>query len=203
MPILNAKNNMFTIWFPPNFFYPSIVKKWDPIIRRMKLPYETIEDFYNANIQSVTFPEVDLNIPTQQQSQFEIGYKGGKELEPILDRNLDITIKLSEGFITYWIIFEQIEEYLRYDNEENDVFWPTMYVSFLDHHGFELVVFEFNKIVPRKLSSFDVNYSTTAADFNTFTLGIRYNRYNIKRRIDDNNYDVNNFSTVIPTMPPQ
>ena len=67
-----------------------------------------------------------------------------------------------------------------------------MYVSFLDMHGFELVVFEFNKIVPTGLSQFDVSYATTAADFNTFSLGLRYNRFNIKRRIDNINYDVIN-----------
>ena len=188
MPILNAKANMFTIWFPPHFFYPSIVKKWEPVIKRLKLPYQTIEDFYNASIQSISMPPLSLPTPEQQQSQFKIAYKGGKELEPVFEKTLDVVFKLSEGFITYWIIFEQIEEYLKY--QEVNVFWPAMYVSFLDMHGFELVAFEFNKIVPTSLSSFDVSYATTAADFNTFTLGLRYNRFNIKRRIDDANYDV-------------
>lgn len=181
MPILNAKSNMFTVWFPPNFFYPSIIEKWGPVVKRLKLPHQTVEDFFNASIQSITMPAVDLNAVTQQQSQFEIAYKGGKELEPVFNKTLDVVFKLSEGFITYWIIFEQIEEYLKY--QEDKVFWPSMYVSFLDMHGFELVAFEFNKIVPTGLSQFDVSYSTTAADFNTFTLGLRYNRFNIKRRI--------------------
>ena len=189
MPILNAKNNMFTIWFPPHFFYPSIVKKWEPVIKRLKLPYQTIEDFFNASIQSITMPPLALPTPEQQQSQFKIAYKGGKELEPTFDKTLDVVFKLSEGFITYWIIFEQIEEYLKY--QEGNVFWPAMYVSFLDMHGFELVAFEFNKIVPTSLSSFDVSYATTAASFNTFTLGLRYNRFNIKRRTTDDNYSTN------------
>ncbi|HUT80602.1 MAG TPA: hypothetical protein VMZ29_05295 [Candidatus Bathyarchaeia archaeon] len=190
--ILNAKNNMFTIWFPPHFFYPSIVKKWEPVVKRLKLPYQTIEDFFNASIQSLTFPALELPTPTQQQSEFIIAYKGGKELEPTFDKTMEVVFKLSEGFITYWIIFEQIEEYLRYDNEEKGVFWPSMYVSFLDMHGFELVAFEFNKIVPTGLSQFDVSYATTAADFNTFSLNLRYNRFNIKRRIDDASYSVGN-----------
>jgi hypothetical protein len=192
MAIMNAKNNMFTIWFPPSFFYPSVRKKWEPVIKRLKLPYESIEDFFNASIQSVTIPALDLPTPTQQQSQFEVGYKGGKELEPTFQKTLDIVFKLSEGFITYWIIFEQIEEYLKYDNLENSVFWEPMYVSFLDMHGLELVAFEFNKIVPTGLSSFDVSYATTAADFNTFNLGLRYARFNIKRRIGGGITDVIN-----------
>ncbi len=189
MGILNAKNNMFTIWFPPNFFYPQVVKDWEPVIKRLKLPYQSIEDFFNASIQSVTMPAVDLAQVTQQQRQFEIAYKGGKELEPIFDKRLEVTFKLAEGFITYWMIFDQIEEYMTY--QEGNVFWPSMYVSFLDLHGFELVAFEFNQIVPTGLSPFDVSYATTAADFNTFTLGLRYNRFNIKRRTTDATYSTN------------
>lgn len=188
--ILNAKSNMFTIWFPPNFFYPSVVSKWEPVVKRLKLPYRTIEDFFNSSIQSVTIPAMELPTPSQQQSQYEQVYKGGKELEPTFQRTLDVTFKLAEGFITYWIIFDQIEEFLTY--QEGNVFWPPMYVSFLDLHGFELVAFEFNRIVPTGLSQFDVNYATTAADFNTFTMGLRYNRFNIKYRIDDENYSVTN-----------
>ena len=191
MPILNAKANMFTIWFPPNFFYPSVVKNWEPIVKRLKLTYNTVEDFFNASIQSVSIPAVDLNTVMQQQSQFKITYKGGKELEPVWEKNIDVTFKLAEGFITYWIIFDQIEEFLRYKVDDTGVFWPSMYVSFLDHHGFELVAFEFNKIVPSGLSSFDVSYATTAADFNTFTLGLKYNRFNIKRRTTDETYTTN------------
>ena len=91
-----------------------------------------------------------------------VTYRGGKELEPLFDKNITVTFKLAEGFVTYWMLFDQIEEYLQY--KEDEVFWPPMYVSFLDHHGLELFVFEFEMIVPTGLSSFDVSYATTAAE---------------------------------------
>jgi hypothetical protein len=40
------------------------------------------------------------------------------------------------------------------------------------------------------MSQFDISYATTAAEFNTFTLNLRYNRFKIKRRIGDDNYDI-------------
>jgi hypothetical protein len=186
--ILNAKHNMFTIWFPPHFFYPEVVKKWDPVVKRLKLPYESTEDFFNASIQSITMPSIDLAPVQQQQSQFPIIYKGGKELEPIFEKKLDVTFKLSEGFITYWILFDQIEQYMTY--QEGNVFWPSMYVSFLDLHGLELVAFEFKQLVPTSLTQFEVSYATTAADFNTFSLGLKYNRFNIERRTTSETYSI-------------
>lgn len=189
--ILNSLNNQFIIRFPKNFFYTEIHKKWDPVIKRLKLPYENLEDFMNASVQSLNFPSVDLNFVEQGQQQFRIAYRGGKELEPVFDKNLTLTFKLSEGFITYWILFEQIELFMRvYDVKKP--FWDPMYVSFLDHHGFELVAFSFEQIIPTNLSQFDISYATTAAEFNTFTLNLRYNRFKIKSRLNDDNYDVKN-----------
>ena len=172
---------MFTIWFPPNFFYPEVANKWSPVVKRLKLPYETLEDFFNSTIQSVTIPTINIDTETQQQSQFSIKYKTGKELEPVIDKNIDVTFKLTEGFISYWIIFEQIELFLEYG--KSNPFWPSMYISYLDMHGFELLLFEFKKIVPTTLSQFQISYATTAADFNTFVLSLSYNRFDIKRRI--------------------
>lgn len=187
--ILNSLNNQFVIKFPKNFFYPEIHEKWDPVVKRLKLPYENLEDFMNASVQSLNFPAIDLPIQEQPQQQFRIAYRPGKELEPLFDKNLILTFKLSEGFITYWILFEQIELFVQI-YEVKKPFWDPMYVSFLDHHGFELVAFSFEKIIPTALSQFDISYATTAAEFNTFTMNLRYNRFKIKRRIGDDNYDI-------------
>jgi len=184
--LLNAISSQFVVLFPQNFFYEEIRKKWNPIVKRLKLPYESIEDYINASVQSMSFPAVDLNNVEQGQGQFKITYRGGKELEPILDKNLNITFKLSEGFISYWILFEQIEMYREY--APTVPFWPPMYVSFLDHRGFELMVFSFEKIVPTSLSQLDISYAKTVAEFSTFNLGLRYNRYNIKRRIEEEKF---------------
>ena len=186
--ILNSLNNQFLVRLPSGFFYPEVVEKWTPTVNRLKLPYETLEDFINATIQSVSFPSVELPPVRQGQGQFDIQYRPGKELEPLVEKNLTVTFKLSEGFISYWILFDQIEAYLNY--EQIVPFWPPMYVSFLDHHGFELVAFSFEKIIPVNLSQFEISYAQTAAEFNTFTLLLRYNRWVIDRRITDDVYTV-------------
>ena len=187
--ILNSLNNQFVVQFPSGFFYPDIVRKWTPIVNRMKLPYETLEDFINATVQSITFPSVELTNVNQPQGQFPIQYRPGKELEPLLEKNLTVSFKLSEGLISYWIMFEQVEMFLAY--EQTVPFWPPMYVSFLDHKGFELVAFSFEKIIPTSLSQFEISYAQTAAEFHTFQMVLRYNRYTINRRIDDENYTKN------------
>jgi len=189
--LLNALNNQFVVRFPKTFFYKEIHEKWTPIIKRLRLPYENLEDFMNSSIQAINFPAIDLPFIEQPQQQFRIAYRGGKELEPVFDKNLTLTFKLSEGFITYWILFEQIELFIQV-YETKKPFWDPMYVSFLDHHGYELIAFSFNKIIPTNMSQFNVSYSTTAAEFSTFTVNLRYNRFKIQRRINDEVYDIKN-----------
>jgi hypothetical protein len=145
----------------------------------MKLPYNSSSDFLNACIQSVSFPQLSLDTVEQQESQFKIQWRGGKELEPIFDKTITVTFKLSEGFISYWMLFEQIEYFLTY--AKTTPYWPPMFLSFLDHNGFSLVDFTFEQLTPTAMSQFDINYSTMATEFSTFTLTMKYNRFNIKR----------------------
>ena len=181
MSILNAKLNQYAIWFPRDFFYPEVIEQWTPVVKRLKLQYQTLEDFINATVQSVTFPEITLAPVTQPQTMYQIRYPGGKELEPILDKNLTITFKMIEGFITYWMLFDQIELFQLYSDKSP--FWPSMYVTFLDHHGFELMTFEFQKIIPLGMTQFNISYATVASEFSTFSLNLGYNRYKITRRL--------------------
>ena len=80
--VLNNKPQMFTVFFPSNFFYPEVNKKWELIIEKMRLPYQSIDDFMNAQIQSVTFPSLNLDTSQQQRGQYDVVYTTGKELEP-------------------------------------------------------------------------------------------------------------------------
>src|SRR5271157_300893 len=132
--ILNAKHNNFVILFSQNFFYPEVEQRWKPVIDRLKLPYNSTADFLNACIQAVSWPQLSLITATQQERQYQITWRGGKELEPIFDKTVTVTFKLTEGFISYWMLFEQIEYYLTY--AKATPFWPPMFLSFLDHNGF-------------------------------------------------------------------
>ncbi|MGL5692115.1 MAG: hypothetical protein ACRDD8_15045 [Bacteroidales bacterium] len=184
--MLNARNNQFSFSFPANFFYPEVVEKWTPIVNKLKLPYSTLDDFMNANIQSVTFPSLDLNVVSQQESQFDIKWRGGKELEAIIPKNIDVTLKLSESYIPYWVIFEQISYFMSYNGKIP--FWPNMTLSFLDNNGFENVSFVIKQVTPVALSELNLSHSSIVTEFKTFTLSLVYNRFEVKQYNDSGSY---------------
>lgn len=181
--VLNNCPQMFSIYFPSNFFYPEVKQKWEPIIEKMRLPYQTIDDFMNSQIQSVNFPGANLDISSQQRFQYEVTYPGGKELEPIINKDLTITFKLTESYISYWIIWDQVDLYLHYTNEvtKHKPFWmEPINLAFLSDTGFLLTEFIFQEITPTSLSDLSLSYAAQVASYNTFTWGLKYNRFIIK-----------------------
>lgn len=185
--VLNNKPQMFTVFFPSNFFYQEVKDKWEPIIERMKLPYQSVVDFMNAQIQSVTFPTFSIETSQQQRNQYEVAYPGGKELEVFMSKDLTITFKLTESYISYFILWDQLDLYLHYYDEHTKEYldykkpcWlEPIHLAFLSDAGIQLTKFVFREITPTGMGDLNLSYAATAAAYNTFTFTCKYNRFEI------------------------
>lgn len=185
MSVLNNKPQMFVFNFPSNFWYDEVANEWEPLIRRMRLPYETIDDFMNQQVQAVTFPSANIDLAMQQRGQYEIAYPMGKELEPEIGKNLTVTFKLTESYLSYWIIWSQVDLYLHYSNDglgrdRKPIYMEPVSLSFLTDAGLEMLNFQFEQIIPTNVSEVQLSYSATVASYNTFSLTLRYNYFTIK-----------------------
>lgn len=176
--ILNNKSQMFSVWFPEDFFYPEVTKRWDPIIQNMKLPYQSTTDFMNSQIQQVSYPPIDIGSAQQEQGQFPIEYTIGKELEPILNKNFTITFRLTEGYYTYFVLLDQIRYFLEYSEKfaKHKVFLPNFNITFLNDAGFAIVNYKYKYIIPKGLGNFTLSYAAQLAQYNTITWDLTYNR---------------------------
>lgn len=180
--ILTAKNNNFIVRFNKGFFYPSIVKKYETYLKRLPIPYENLHDYMTASIQAITFPA--LTAEPVEQILYEDNYtsKGGLRLERYLTREFNITFKLYEGYINYWVMFDLFRDY--YDLDNKDKFLADVNLTFLDQTGFEFISVEMHQILMLSMSELELNYSSNAADFKTFNVNFKYNFIKIKKRFD-------------------
>lgn len=180
--VLNNLPQMFTFYFPSTFWYDEVLETWNPMVKRMKLPYEDVTDFMNAQVQGVTFPAMNIDLATQGRWQYEVAYPTGKELEPIIDKNLRITMKLTESYLSYWIFWHQIDVYLHYVNDFKDkkpCWMEPVKLGFLTDSGFQLLEFTFWEITPTNTSELNLSYAATVASYNTYSINLRYNRFEI------------------------
>lgn len=184
--LLNPLNQNFVVWFPANFFYNDVVKLWKPVCKRLYLPYLTLEDMFNAQITSVSFPSIQVSNVTQQMQNFQITKRGGKTLEQQMAKTVTLTIKLTESYMTYFIARQQMHLYLNLGKMfKEDLYLPPLNITILDEGGFENITYTYYQLTPSALSDFDLSYAARPGSFTTFTWSFNYNYFNIWYR-DEN-----------------
>ena len=185
--LLNPLSQNFVIWFPANFFYSEVVKLWTPVFKRMFLPYLTIEDMFNSQITHLSFPSVNTNTVIQQNQNYQITKRSGRQLDQDMNKELTLTIKLSESYMTYFIARQQMDLYLKYGANQKALYFPPINVTILDEGGFENITYTYYQLTPTNLSDFDLSYAAKPGSFNTFTWGFKYNYFDIYYRDESGN----------------
>jgi hypothetical protein len=150
-----------------------VTEKYTTYLKRLPIPYESIEDYMSASIQSVTFPALTADTVEQLLYEEPVTAKGGKRFERYLDRQFTITFKSYEGWINYWIMFDQMFAYWDLDNKKK--YLPDLNLGFLDHTGFEFVAINFQQVVMTGVSELELNYASNTAEFRNFTVNFKYN----------------------------
>ena len=191
--ILNAKNNQFVFRFPKGFIYPNLEEKYNFYLKRLPTPFENITDYVNHTIQSVTFPSV----ATEEIEQW-VGRKTGVDgknitknpqywrqavdLERAVQKEFTVNLKAADGYLNYWVLFENYREYLYIPNTED--YFPDMTLSYLDRDGYQMLDVVFRQPLMKSISEVEMNYSATAMEFRTFAVTFKYNTFEIGVKLD-------------------
>jgi hypothetical protein len=180
--ILNSRNSNFILTFPKNFLYPKIQERYKTYLKRLPLPYDSVTDYLNASVQSTSFPGANIDVVEQRLYEDRVNWKDGLSAKVAFKREFSVEFKSYEGYINYWMMFDLLQEYANYDNKEQ--FLPDVTLSFLDQTGFELIVYEYQQIIMTGISDLQLNFTSNAADFQSFTCDFMYNYFKVKRRLD-------------------
>lgn len=191
--ILNSKNNQFVFRFPKGFIYPNLEEKYNFYLKRLPTPFENITDYVNHTIQSVTFPSV----ATEEIEQW-VGRKTGVDgknitknpqywrqsvdLERAVQKEFTVNLKAADGYLNYWVLFENYREYLYIPNTED--YFPDMTLSYLDRDGYQMLDVVFRQPLMKSISEVEMNYSATAMEFRTFAVTFKYNTFEIGVKLD-------------------
>jgi hypothetical protein len=179
--IANSRNSNFHFHFPKGFWYKSVIDSFTKYVKRNPLPWDTVENFMAAQIQSVSFP--GLTMPTVSQTR-RLGkqqeYKGSTNVADLFDRNLTITFKAVDGYVNYWISLENAMRY--YDFENKAQYMEDMQMRFLDQDGSIMYTIKYNKVILTGISELSMSYSDNNPNFKTFSMTFSF--YDMKMVIE-------------------
>jgi hypothetical protein len=178
--ISNARQSRFRFNFNKGFIFESIEKKWEQYIRASMSPYKTVNDFINSQIQTVTFPGIQLSTAEQTVLAEKRYYKPSWEAQMLLNRDFNVTMKLTESYTNYFIMFDQLAWYLDDDavmaSGQPHVHFDPFYMDILDHLGFVTTRIKMTNIVYSGISGLDFSYSSDNPQFKTFTCNFKFSR---------------------------
>lgn len=174
------------IWVSPNTFYPEVVDTWKPVFKRLYLPYVSLEDAFNAQITSISFPSVQHTPVKQGFQNYDLTKRGGKQLNQMMDKTFTITVKLTESYLTYFMARQQFDLFMKFGEQAKELYMPPISVTILDDGGFEIITYTYSELTPTGLSDFDLSYAARPGTFNTFTWTFAYNYFDIWYRDPSN-----------------
>ena len=176
--ILNARANSFYFVFPKGFFPPGVQDKYFQYIKSQSIPYDTLTQYMNSTIQSVSFPSLQASSVTQTRPLGKtITYQSATPIQNMFSQGFNVTFRMAEGFINYFVMLETMLEHLNFKNP--DLFVENLPLQTLDNNGNVISTCQFKGETLASLSELTLNYTQNAPTTTTFTAGFNYNYLSI------------------------
>lgn len=175
--ILNARQNLFDFRFPKGFFFPQIEEKYRAYIRALPLPIDSVSDFLNHTIQSFTLPSISVPSTEQILSARKTIWRGHLPQHLLTNQKFTVAFKLTEGYINYFVLYDQLRLFLEFDNEIE--YLPTCRLRLLDYGGKEFVAIKLQQITMTNLSTLELSYTSALPEQKTFTCEFTFNIFEL------------------------
>lgn len=181
----SARSNQFIFNFPKNFIPTEVSRRYDPYLN--KIPGNLVTrsvDLVNYSIQSINFPSSEYS-PVEQ---IDLGglrrqFRSSVNKQELREKTLNVTMRLYDGFINYWMMFDTFDYYYNFSTEP--AYLPEgMRLQILDSDGATIVTAEMRRVLFQTIGSLDLNFSENTSDIKTFDCTFVYNELFTKVEID-------------------
>ena len=102
------------------------------MLKRRYLPYNTCEDFINAQITQVNFPGANTQNPSQNIGPYNVQKRPGLSLDQVVQKSLTLSIKNTESYIAYFMMRQQFDMFLKFGEKMKDLYMGNLVISLLD-----------------------------------------------------------------------
>ncbi len=174
MSILNARANSFYFVFPKGFFPEKVHQKYIDYLQKQPTPYDTLTSYMNSTIQSVSFPSMSIDSVEQVRNLGKrINYQSSTPVQDLFNKEFQVTFRIAEGFINYFIMLETVLDYLDFKNP--GVYVQNLPLRTLDNNGNIISTIMFKEVIFTSFTELTFNYTQNAPTVFTFSVGFKCN----------------------------
>jgi len=171
LPRLNSE---FIYNLPSDFIPREALADFDGILDLYQMPYESIIDFLNSTIKSISFPgfSADPNHQIINRGKY-IGYKPAKPVQDLVTtREVNVVFNTVSGSLNYFLLLDIFQKH--YLDTEHLYVQPLV-VSSLDPYRNAIYTIKYYQVILISISETEFDYSVTKVNPSEFTLTFAFN----------------------------
>lgn len=171
--IINSRSANYTFTFPKNFYSKTVLNKWEKWVKRLPLPYDTVEAFMASTIQSVSFPGITME-PVQQTRTLgkKQEFRNSTPIADLWNRELTIDFKTVDGYANWWIFLENIlDNHLNFSASPSaNYLEDPLAMRFLSQEGHVIQTIQFKGVYFKSIGDLVMSYSDNNPEYKNFTV---------------------------------
>lgn len=175
--IINSRSANFIFTFPKNFYSKSVLDKWEPYVKRLPLPYDTVESYMSSTIQSVTFPGINMEPVTQTRTLGKKQeFRNSVPIADLWNREITVDFATKDAYANWWIFLENI-----LDNHLNFSAAPSanyledpLAMRFISQEGYVVQTIMFKGVYFKSIGDLAMSYSDNSPEYRNFSVTLGF-----------------------------
>lgn len=179
---LSSQNNQFIFNLPENFVSRKLEDKFQVLMDKNFIPYNSVGDYINATIKDIVFPS--LSFGSVEQELYHGKKINFREAGNVMDKyqsELDVTFRSVDSHLSYFIIMNVLTDF--YMGKDN--YLDHLSISVLDKDGDLIYTIVLKDVIYKSLSELRMAYYATDFNEQTFVIQFSYNFIDIVWELDD------------------
>jgi hypothetical protein len=171
---LSSQNSQFVFNLPSDFLPEEIISTYKPILEKNWIQYDSVIDYLNSTIKSVSFPGLNVTTPEQVLIRGKKrAYKPATNVQDILTiREIDVTFRSVDADLNYWICYDIfIKHYLDVIN----LYINPLTITAVDIWRDAIYRINFFEIIASSLSENKFQYNQQKTQSKEFTIKFKFN----------------------------
>lgn len=176
---LSSQSSQFVFNLPSDFLPQEVVTTYKPILEKNWIQYESVIDYLNSTIKSISYPGLNLNLPEQTLWHGKKrSYKPATNINDIVTtREFTVDFRSVDSDLNYWLGVDILaKHYLDVLNLYINPFTLTA----VDIHRDAIYQIKFYEIIAMSIGDLKFDYSQQKVNPKEFNMTFKFNWFEVE-----------------------